>query len=95
MEKGKLALECSCGSHILLVTNDVELNDNDKRFHQEFFVSMFSYGKYNEKPGLLHKLRVAWNYLRTGKMHEDQVILSREEAEQLIHFIDKEMSNLK
>ena len=95
MEKqNKIFIECECGAHVLQVTNDVEIfdstNSNTKRprVRQEFDLAMFTYGKYHKKPSFWERLRIVWNYLKTGKMHEDQLILHPDEAQKLADFIN-------
>lgn len=91
----KVFIECECGAHLLQVTSEVEIFDSsnsetDKpRVRQEFDFAMFSYGKYNKKLNLWERIKVAWNFLRTCKMHEDQIILSPNEAQKLVNFINE------
>lgn len=68
---------CECGSEGLLVTN---FTDNPE---QEIYLTMFSHGTYNPKPGLLIRLKHAFRYLRTGQIHSDQLILSFTQAKEL------------
>ena len=90
LEQKKLYVECECGTHLLQVTSDVETFDdketNTKRFRQEFWLAMFEYG-YHEKLNFWKRLCIGWNYLKTGKMHEDSLILSPDEAKKLALFI--------
>jgi hypothetical protein len=87
MEDNKLVLECECGTHLLLVTNDVDQEDN-RKYHQEFWLAFFTYGTFHKKPNLWEKLKVIWTYFKTGKMHEDQIILSADEAKSLMNYIN-------
>jgi hypothetical protein len=87
MEDNKLVLECECGTHLLLVTNDVEQEDN-KKYHHEFYLAFFTYGTYHKRPSLWEKLKFVWIYMKTGKMHEDQIILSTDEAKELMNYIN-------
>jgi hypothetical protein len=94
-EEKKIFIECECGTHLLQVTNDVEIFDStnsvtDKpRVRQEFWLAMFSYGTYNKKPSFWERMRIVWNFLKTGKMHEDQLILHPDEAQKLANFINE------
>jgi len=90
-QDNKIYLDCECGAHIMQVTNDVEYHDNGKRFRQEFWFAMFSYGTYHKKPNFWRRLRIIWNYLKTGKMHEDQIILSPEDAKRLSNWLKEKI----
>jgi hypothetical protein len=92
-EQDKIYLDCECGTHILQVTNDIDYydHDNGKRFHQEFWFSMFTYGTYHKKPNFWRRIAIIWNYLKTGKMHEDQIILNPEDAKKLAKFINEKV----
>jgi len=94
-EYKKIFIECECGTHLLQVTNDVEIFDSinsvtDKpRVRQEFELAMFTYGTYHSKPSFWERLRIIWNYLKTGRMYSDQLILSPDEAKKLADFINE------
>ena len=89
-------IECECGAHVLQISTDVEYFDSTNsdvkpgrtRFRQEFWLAMFSYGNYHKRLSVWRRLRIIWNYLRTGKMHEDQIIMEPEEAKKLANFIN-------
>jgi len=91
-ETKKEIIECECGTHLLQIISDVEYFEDTQtqrnRFRQEFDLAMFTYGTYHKKPSIWRKIRVIWNYLRTGKMHEDQLILHPDEAKKLATFIN-------
>lgn len=91
MEKNNhIYIECECGTHLLQVTHDVEIFKSEPPcVRQEFWLAMFTYGTYNKKPSFLERIKIIWNYLRTGKMHEDQLILSSDEAQKLVDFINE------
>ena len=96
MEKEKkIFIKCDCGTHLLEVTSDVEYFDDTntntikKRVRQEFWLAMFAYGTYNKKPSLWERLHIVWNYLKTGKMHADQLILNSDEAQKLADFLNE------
>ena len=72
----------------ILIQANSDVEPGCTRFCQEFWFAMFTYAGYNEKLNLWRKLGVAWNYIRTGKMHEDQMILHPEEAKKLADFIN-------
>jgi len=95
-EEKKIFIKCDCGTHLLEVTSDVEYFDSTnsyikpgrRRVRQEFWLAMFAYGTYNKKPSLWERLRIVWNYLKTGKMHADQLILNSDEAQKLADFLN-------
>jgi hypothetical protein len=90
-EQKKSFIECECGTHLLQITHEVEYFEDTKtkstRVRQEFQLAMFTYGTYHKKPGLRERLRVIWNYFRTGKMHSDQILMTVDEAQKLADFI--------
>jgi len=92
-ETEKEIIECECGTHMLQITSNIEYFDdtekNTTQVHQEFWLAMFSYGSINNKPSIWRRLRIIWNYLRTGQMHADQIILDADEADKLATFIEK------
>ena len=90
-EEKKIFIECECGTHLLQVTNDVEYFNDNKQVRQEFWLAMFTYGTYHKKPKFWERIRIIWNYLKTGKMHEDQIILHPDEAEKLVKFINENL----
>lgn len=91
----KIFLTCECGAHMLQVTNEVDYFDNSKTFHQDFEFAMFTFGTYHKKPTFWRRLRIIWNYLKTGKMHEDQIILTPEDAKRLANFINEKIVQKK
>jgi FtsZ-interacting cell division protein YlmF len=82
-------IECECGTHLLEVTSDVEYFNDNKQVRQEFWLAMYSYGTYNKKPSFFERLKIICNYLKTGKMHADQIILHPDEAQKLMDFINE------
>lgn len=91
-ERNKIFIECECGAHLLQLISDVEYFDDTvskkTRVRQEFEFAMFSYGDYHKKLSFWRRLGIIFNYLKTGKMHEDQMILTPEEAQKLADFIN-------
>lgn len=84
-----IVIECDCGAHMLKVHSNADIykNSNDTtQVHQEIHLAMFSYG--NGKRRFLQRIKIAWNYLRTGKMFSDQLCLTTTEAGKLANFIN-------
>ena len=92
-ETKKTVIDCECGAHMLVVQSETEYFPDTVsgkvRFRQEFYLAMFGYGNYSEKPSFWRKIAVAWRYLRTGKMHLDMIILRSDEAKKLVEFINE------
>ena len=87
-EEKKIVIECECGCHMMKVTSEVEFfekTDQGQPFYQSFDLAMFNYG--NQRRNILGRLRIAWNYLRTGEMHKDQISMTPDEAKLLSDFI--------
>jgi hypothetical protein len=91
----KTVIECECGAHLLVVQSEVEYfpdtASGKTRFRQEFDMAMFTIGNYTEKPKFWYKLKVMWNYFKTGKMHLDEIILNPKEADKLVTFINENL----
>ena len=86
-ELKKIFIECECGTHVLLVQSDVEYFNNNTQVRQEFDLAMFNYA-YTKRRNFFERIPIIWNYLRTGKMHEDQLCLASDEAKKLADFIN-------
>jgi hypothetical protein len=74
---------CECSTEALLLTRFV--GDMDK----EIYLSIYSYGQYRKKPGLLQRLKYCWHHLKTGKKYEDQIILSFDKAKEIADWLIK------
>ena len=86
-EEKKIVIECECGTHLLVAQSiveyqhgiDVDWDPQHRRFIQDFYLAMFNYGNYSEKPSFWRKIKVMWNYFKTGEMHLDEIIMTPEE----------------
>lgn len=78
-------IECSCGTEVLRVQYDEELDTYD--------ISMFSLHKdYSWK----HKIQQIWHILKTGEPYSDQMVVSRKELAELgMYMADIGFENLK
>ena len=83
----KIFLTCECGAHVMQVICDSEYKDKDK-YYQEWDFAMFNYAGLG-KPTIWHRIKVAWQYLTTGSMHDDEIVLNEKEAEKLANFINE------
>jgi len=98
MEKSeKIIIECECGAHLLMVQSNTEIfdetNSNSKRprVRQDFYLAMFGYGKYRKHPSFWRRLKIIWNFLKSGEMHLDQLILHPDEAQKLVDFLNEQI----
>lgn len=84
----RIFIECTCGDHAVKVLNSVNLyegEDGKQLVDQEFYLSFFDATGY--RPGIINRIRVAWRFLTTGKLHEDQIVMTPDEARKLGEFI--------
>src|SRR6056297_2892980 len=82
-------LDCACGAHAMKVTCWLDYHGNDNELYdQEWGFAMFKQ-EFVNKPSLWQRLKIAWKVIRTGTMHDDQLLLSTEEAEKLEGFIHR------
>lgn len=91
-KEASIVVECECGSHMLklsCLTDIYHQSDGRDRVHQDFNLAMFGFG--NQKRKLFSRLGIAIRYLWTGKMHDDQLILSPDEARKVLNFIDNNL----
>lgn len=74
----KVVIECECHTHLLMAEYDPE--------YKEIYLAMFRYG--NQKPSFWRRLKLAFKYLRNGKIYSDQLILNADESKKLASFIN-------
>ncbi len=79
---------CSCGEHIMQVNSNLDFHDDGKRYNQNWNFAMFDYAGYG-KSSLWYRIKVACKYLISGKMFNDKIILSENEADKLVKFIEE------
>ncbi len=87
-KESSTVIECECGTHMLKVKMDADIytkKDESVQVHQTYYLAMFNYG--NGKRGFWGRLKIAFNYLRTGKMFSDQLSLDQSEALKMSNFI--------
>jgi hypothetical protein len=71
--------KCCCGTHLLHVEKDDQVN--------QWMVSIWAMG-FIEGTGLKHRLRCAFEILKTGKPYGDQVILDKAKMIALREYLD-------
>ncbi|MBS1915682.1 MAG: hypothetical protein JST87_05355 [Bacteroidetes bacterium] len=89
--EGSEIIECNCGSHLLKMSFDGAIYTNKdltKQVRQDFYLAMFSYGK-PKKRGFCERFKIAFQFMRTGEMFSDQIILTPDEAKKASDFIIK------
>jgi hypothetical protein len=72
--------KCCCGTHLLHVEKDTEVN--------QWMVSIWAMGFITDSAGLKHRLRCAYEILKTGKPYGDQVIIDRDKLIALRDYAD-------
>ncbi len=91
-EVEKEVIMCDCGAHALVIESEIESTDDtvDKEIlsMHNISIAMFSYGHYSSKPGLLHRIKIAWKMLTKGTIYLDQVSLNSVEAKKFADFIN-------
>ena len=92
MENSKYII-CDCGAEILhLLYEEGEIIEStDRKYDDEIYLSLFRMG-YSKKPSLVERIKYAWYHLTTGKAHEDQMILTIDEASKLKNWLDKNIN---
>lgn len=94
-ETKKIVIECECGTHLLHVQSDIDQYEVNVPPVQTFYLSMFYYGIENHKRKWRQRLKIAFNYLKTGKMFSDQLCLTPSEAKKLSDFINNNLLQIK
>ena len=72
---------CECSSEILLFTRFIDEHGG------QIYVSIYTIGQFHKKPNIWQRLKYCWHHITTGKIHEDQVILSFEKAQQISEWL--------
>ena len=80
-------IDCSCGQHALKVTCWLTYHGhNNELYNQEWGLSFFKNEAVN-KPSIWSRFKIAWKVITRGTMHDDQLLITEEEAEKLEQFI--------
>lgn len=77
-ERKQKFIQCNCFSEGILITKE---EDNQVWF------AIFSYGQHISKPSFIQRLKYCWFHLKTGKIYEDEIILSDDNAKELGEFL--------
>lgn len=72
---------CNCFSEVLLVEKDRYSNDDN----YDFWFAI--YYNYQEKPSIWRRLKFAIMHIKTGKMYNDQINLSKENVKELTEWM--------
>lgn len=79
METKELLISCECKGEIMSFISFPEDGD--------IYVSLYSHYYVNNNLNLMQRLKYVWNVLITGKVHTDQIILSKENAKTIADWI--------
>lgn len=67
-------IKCQCNSEGIVLENDPDDGD--------IYMAMWNLGQ-KIKPSLWIRITYAWEYLKTGKFHNDQMVLNADTAREL------------
>jgi hypothetical protein len=81
-------IKCECGAHLL----ELSVEDFDGHGEKLIYVALWNYGHYG-KMSFAQRLKASWRMLWKGDMHGDHVVLSRESAEEMNNYMQKEFSD--
>jgi len=73
---------CECQGEAILC----QKLEDDSEF---LYFSIYTSGQYNKKPNLVERIKYGFYHIFTGKKYEDQVILSKKQANDLANWILK------
>ena len=80
-----LHLTCECHSHELHIERDPLSNKDDYMWYGSFW--MRGYSEKNWK----WKWRVLWEVLKTGKPYGDEIVLSKEQMQELLVYCQEQL----
>ncbi len=93
MEEERIFVNCECGCSGLLITEDLEFyGDKNEQVRQEFRIALYTHGEKGINPSLWNRIKYAWWHLKTGKKWNDCVIISDDNAMELIKFLSHKLS---
>lgn len=87
MIETKLIIECICGSHLVLIRE--ELLDGEI----VYTLTLYNQGVYHPKPKFWHKLKVIWNYIRYNHLFDDQIVIRPEDLKSIHDLIGKYLND--
>lgn len=88
MKEDKLFIPCDCGHSGLLIEEEIDFfGDKEERYHQEFNIALYTCGELPSRPSLWSRIKYAWHHLKTGKMYHDCVIMSEDNAKDLLKYL--------
>ncbi len=85
----EIHLECECHSHALHIERDPCFDKGDPLW----FGSFWERGYYQRK--WTWRWRQAWNTLWSGRPYGDEVVLKKEQLEELSQYIQKQLQSIK
>ena len=75
--------KCCCGTHLLHLEKDIDIN--------QWMVSIWVMGFISDSSSLKHRLRCAYEVLKTGKPYGDQVIIDIDKMIALREYLDSQI----
>jgi len=72
---------CEC-KHCGILINNFQSN-----LEKEIYLSIFAAGQYIPKPSFWQRIKYAIMHIKTGKIYDDQIILSHEKANEIADYI--------
>lgn len=85
VKKNKLYLPCSCGTHMLVVERDEELENEIKT--PMWYFSFWSRGHDGEKMTWRNRIRTIWQILRKGHPYGDDLVYEKQDLTRLTRFL--------
>lgn len=81
----ELHITCECHTHELHVERDSDAGVDN------WYVSFWQRG-YHTTTDWKWRLRYVWQILKTGRPYGDEVVLSRDQMQELFNYINKELN---
>lgn len=75
--ENKHFIECSCGSEVLMLQYDEEID--------VWYICIFE--RIGARMTWWNRIRTIWHTLRYGTPYGDQIVLRKDEMEQLLNFV--------
>jgi len=80
--------KCSCCEHLLELQRYVE--KTDEITEQGFNLSMWTYGHCGQILYFIERLKYCWKILKTGRPWADHIVLTDEQAQDIVTFIQSQ-----
>lgn len=74
-------IECECGAHAIRIESEIDYNEE-----QTFYLDIYNH--QNIRPSLLTRIKLALEFIFTGKATNDHIFLTTKEAKKMANFIN-------